>query len=231
MGYALSLFGRSQDRLSHVLVSSDFEANPDFYYPTKDGSIIYDKRHNNRPLDPAQADVILADIPFLRINNNEAQNTMSGFSFKETIDATQELLQPVSLVIDFNKQLILANNHLLKLQDQQFAFYCWVLQCQQKGKPVRTPANNDEQFVYFKDFIKIYKEVKGEMGSYEKTDDSFDDGMKSKYIQETVSKIKREVEKQLGIVSASFIIKSSGRPATYTVAVKAENITYDDIKR
>lgn len=33
-GYALSLFARPQDRLSHVLVSSPFESHPDFYYPT-----------------------------------------------------------------------------------------------------------------------------------------------------------------------------------------------------
>lgn len=33
-GYALTLYGRPQDRLSHVLVSSEFESHPDFYYPT-----------------------------------------------------------------------------------------------------------------------------------------------------------------------------------------------------
>lgn len=31
MGYALSLYGRPQDRLSHVLVSAPFESNHDFY--------------------------------------------------------------------------------------------------------------------------------------------------------------------------------------------------------
>jgi CRISPR-associated protein (TIGR02584 family) len=33
VGYALSLFGRAQDRLSHVLVSPPFEFLDDFYYP------------------------------------------------------------------------------------------------------------------------------------------------------------------------------------------------------
>lgn len=33
VGYALSLFGRAQDRLSHVLVSDPFESLTDFYYP------------------------------------------------------------------------------------------------------------------------------------------------------------------------------------------------------
>lgn len=35
LGYALSLFGRAQDRLSHVLVSDPFEHNRDFYYPAR----------------------------------------------------------------------------------------------------------------------------------------------------------------------------------------------------
>lgn len=34
LGYAMSLFGRPQDCLSHVLVSDPYERVPDFYYPT-----------------------------------------------------------------------------------------------------------------------------------------------------------------------------------------------------
>jgi CRISPR-associated protein (TIGR02584 family) len=33
-GCALSLFGRPQDRLSHILVTHEFEAHPEFVYPT-----------------------------------------------------------------------------------------------------------------------------------------------------------------------------------------------------
>jgi CRISPR-associated protein (TIGR02584 family) len=35
VGYVLSLFGRAQDRLSHVLVTAPFESRPDFYYPAR----------------------------------------------------------------------------------------------------------------------------------------------------------------------------------------------------
>ncbi|MEJ2445061.1 MAG: CRISPR-associated ring nuclease Csm6 [Exilibacterium sp.] len=34
IGYALSLFGRPQDRLSHVLVNSEYESLKNFFYPT-----------------------------------------------------------------------------------------------------------------------------------------------------------------------------------------------------
>jgi CRISPR-associated protein (TIGR02584 family) len=37
-GYALSLFGRPQDRLSHVLVSPPYESHPAFFYPTPESN-------------------------------------------------------------------------------------------------------------------------------------------------------------------------------------------------
>src|SRR5690606_29640591 len=40
-GYALSLYGREQDRLSHVLVTEGFEGHRDFYYPTRESRAIY----------------------------------------------------------------------------------------------------------------------------------------------------------------------------------------------
>lgn len=39
-GYALSLHGRAQDRLSHVLVEEEFEFITDFFYPTPSTQVI-----------------------------------------------------------------------------------------------------------------------------------------------------------------------------------------------
>ena len=51
LGYALSLFGRPQDRLSHVLVSSPFESNPNFFYPAPVERVIFGNGPDQRPLD------------------------------------------------------------------------------------------------------------------------------------------------------------------------------------
>lgn len=64
LGYAMSLFGRAQDRMSHVLVSERYESHPEFYFPTRESQIIHDRE--GRPLDMHQAKVNLADIPFVR---------------------------------------------------------------------------------------------------------------------------------------------------------------------
>jgi CRISPR-associated protein (TIGR02584 family) len=64
-GYALALYGRPQDRLSHVLVPPEFEFANDFFYPTPVSRVIEGK--DKRPLDAANAKLMLAEIPFVRM--------------------------------------------------------------------------------------------------------------------------------------------------------------------
>lgn len=64
LGYAMSLFGRSGDSLSHILVSQEFENLSSFFYPTRKGGPLHTR--DGKTLDPALAKVELADIPFIR---------------------------------------------------------------------------------------------------------------------------------------------------------------------
>ena len=66
-GYALSLYGRVQDRLSHVLVSADFESNPAFFYPPAQPQVM--QTRDGRSIDTRDAKVELADIPFVRMRD------------------------------------------------------------------------------------------------------------------------------------------------------------------
>ena len=67
IGYALSLFGREQDSLSHVLVSEPFENNRDFFYPSQSPKTIFSPA--GEPLDVSTAKVMLADIPLIRLRS------------------------------------------------------------------------------------------------------------------------------------------------------------------
>lgn len=72
LGYAMSLFGRRQDSLSHVLISKGYESLRDFWYPSQtqqqligyDGTALLNTDGN--PLLPRDARVTLASIPFVR---------------------------------------------------------------------------------------------------------------------------------------------------------------------
>jgi CRISPR-associated protein (TIGR02584 family) len=73
LGYAMSLFGRSQDTLSHVLVSERFENLPDFWYPSRlQGDLTRTTRAGElvEVLKSADAQVTLAQIPFMRLNQD-----------------------------------------------------------------------------------------------------------------------------------------------------------------
>lgn len=67
LGYAISLFGRHFDQMSHVLVSEGFEGLPDFYFPTQHSHPLLS---SDGQLDARDATVTLADIPFVRIRHS-----------------------------------------------------------------------------------------------------------------------------------------------------------------
>ncbi|MEW6213258.1 MAG: CRISPR-associated ring nuclease Csm6, partial [Acidobacteriota bacterium] len=62
---AMQLFGRNQDRLSHVLVSEDFETHPEFFYKPPTPRIL--KNRNGQDISTESAEIHLAPIPFIRL--------------------------------------------------------------------------------------------------------------------------------------------------------------------
>lgn len=73
IGYAMSLFGRAQDTLSHVLVSKDYETLRGFWFPTQAQAHRYVTNHKGETLDANTAEVTLARIPFIRHRHNLPQ--------------------------------------------------------------------------------------------------------------------------------------------------------------
>jgi CRISPR-associated protein (TIGR02584 family) len=75
MMLALTIFGREQDSLTHVLVDEKFETNPAFFFPTKKKNLI--AVFNNGELgiaDASKARISLAEIPFARLRDLYGKN-------------------------------------------------------------------------------------------------------------------------------------------------------------
>ncbi|HIE55737.1 MAG TPA: TIGR02584 family CRISPR-associated protein, partial [Chromatiaceae bacterium] len=99
LGYALSLFGRPQDRLSHVLVSEPFESSWNFFYPTPYRQVI--ETPKGALADTWEARITLAQIPFVRLREELPQRLLEGrASFSETVAAIQKAQQPPHLIIN-----------------------------------------------------------------------------------------------------------------------------------
>ncbi|MCA1979131.1 MAG: TIGR02584 family CRISPR-associated protein [Thiobacillus sp.] len=153
-GYALSLFGRTQDRLSHVLVSDPFESNHDFYYPPPTPKVLFDR--NNKPIHTSDANVMLAEIPFVRLRHGLPDSLVEGSaSFSEVVAAAQHGLAPVSLRVDPLNRTLNCGNIEIRMEPAPFAFYYWLAKRAQSGLP---PVRYDQPDVVDA-FLSAYAEI------------------------------------------------------------------------
>lgn len=137
LGYALSLFGRPQDRLSHVLVSPLFESHPSFYYPTPYERVIHTQDRARRALDAHRAEVTLAEIPFVRLRERVLPNRLleGSASYSQTVAAAQRALNGGELVIDYGERCVTAGQVTFRLPSKHLAFLGWFARRHRQGLP------------------------------------------------------------------------------------------------
>jgi CRISPR-associated protein (TIGR02584 family) len=129
LGYALSLFGRPQDRLSHVLVSAPFESHPQFYYPTPQERIIHTLDKEQRPLNCREAGVTLAEIPFVRLRDELPARFLSGeSSLTEIVAAANRAQTEPHLALDVRQRTAIADDQIVELDPTDFAVLLWFAQ-------------------------------------------------------------------------------------------------------
>ncbi len=139
LGYAMSLFGRSQDRLSHVLVSPPFENNPQFFYPSKAPRVIQHRAADGRsePLDCSTAQVSLNEIPFVRLRQGLPNRLLEGqASFGEVVAAANRAQSDeASLVLDRRTLGVTVDAESLELTDMEFVVCYWLALRARQGLP------------------------------------------------------------------------------------------------
>ncbi len=134
-GYALSLFGREQDRLSHVLVAPPFESSREFFYPTPYPHPIL-LQGAQEQVDAATAQVTLAQIPFVRLRQGLPKALLQGrTSFAATVHAANasQGLPRMVLVVDRNE--LRADQQSIRLSPTEFALLAALAQRARTDKP------------------------------------------------------------------------------------------------
>lgn len=141
-GYALSLLGRSQDRLSHVLVSEPFEAERRFFYPTRKSAVIDIK---GRAADASTAEVTLAEIPFVRLRRHVDPKLLksSETGYRALVRGAEKSLDTGSLEIRFLKETtarppelqIICAGTPVHLPPMHAAVYCYFAERAAMGLP------------------------------------------------------------------------------------------------
>lgn len=123
-GYVLTLFGRSQDKLSHVLVSEGYESQSDFYYPTLCSQLFRTK--NGTRLDAKDAKVGLANIPFVRLSSYLSKVVKQEPDFFKLVAFAQAELDEPELILDEDSHQLKCGGHVISLPPAQFALYYWL---------------------------------------------------------------------------------------------------------
>ena len=209
IGYALSLFGRVQDRLTHVLVSEPYENNRDFFYPTQTPREIFNAR--GEPLDASQARIMMADIPFVRLRDGLPASLLGGQAgYSETVRAAQQrIVPPVGVAFDVASRTVLCGGVPVVLPPLNFSIYLWLAQRAAAGLSPVLPGRN----VQAQEFLDVYRRIVGAgSGDYDNAcralrhEEDF-----LPYFQEKRTRINDALKRELGAYTARpYLITSEG---------------------
>lgn len=141
-GYALSLWGRRNDTLSHVLVSQDYESSPDFFYPTPYRHLIHSRTAGGE-LDAADAGVWLSSIPYVRLRNvlEKRLPELIDADYAEAVDAVNLALDDIRMTLLPAAGQLTLNGTPVHLQPMQFgllALLAW--QRKHNQPPLHAPV-------------------------------------------------------------------------------------------
>ncbi|WP_044469517.1 CRISPR-associated ring nuclease Csm6 [Mannheimia massilioguelmaensis] len=164
MGYALSLYGREQDSLSHVLVSAEFENLPSFYYPKPYPHKIMNDR-SGEEFDAQNAKVMLAEIPWVRLGLGISDELLSGkISYSDSVAKAQQILAKPSLTFlsPIDDQKVRFGNTEIKLSPKEYSFLLSLVIAKQQN--IAYSLFSQEVFELY---LAVYTLLKGSADSLE----------------------------------------------------------------
>lgn len=208
-GYALSLFGRSQDRLSHVLVEAPFESSADFFYPTPYSRVIGVGPAGSLPVDCRDARVTLADIPFVRLREGLPKALLEGRSgFAEAVAAAQPGFATPYLRIEVDRARLEAGGRTVRMPPAQLAFYLWFARRAKAGQPgLVRPTDGFPDAAYAADYRAAYDALRGITPALERR---FSQGMALGDFDISKSKVNATLRAALGSVAPHYEILGDG---------------------
>ncbi len=196
LGYALSLFGRMQDRMSHVLVDES-RISRDFFYPAHDSDIT----------------VTLADIPFVRLREGLgfAKALSEGrYTFNRAVALVQQQFSGESVAL-VNNQLYA--NHIkvehTKFKATSLAVYVWLLLRHRDGmSDIRYKSKDDSgNLSYSKELMAVYRQLHGEKGINKMENAIEDTGLTADYLRPHITACNTALEHSLNRAAIHYLIQ------------------------
>jgi len=122
---AAQLYGRHQDRVYHVLVSSEFESNRDFYYPPQKSVPIELRDKDGQPYikETKYAMINLVPIPFVSIRDQISQDLLHEPRDPATLMLSLVKERPYTLTVDITSSKLVYKNLEIDMMPARLALY------------------------------------------------------------------------------------------------------------
>lgn len=229
MGYALSLYGREQDSMSHVLVDEKFETLPNFYYRKPTPHLIINR--NGEELDASTANIMLAEIPWVRLGLGVPEDLkQQSISYSDSVKNAQALLGQSNI------------QFLAPLEDRFVKFGTKAVQLAPRGYTlllslaIAKEANwkfgirNEEQTI--NTYLTIYKQLKDEESIQRRL--KLDDEERKKVFSESQTDIRKKITELFSLgkrAESAYIPFASRKTGNYELNIDSDNIDISLIKR
>lgn len=195
MGYALSLYGRMQDRLSHVLVDESLITR-DFFFPQPDETI----------------EVRLANVPFVRLRDGLgfAEELAQGkHTFSQAIELVQQQFAPVSVKID-REGWCCGGIEVQDPKPTRLSVYAWLLERHQLDEPPLRFNGDDADEDYAAELLAMYERLYGIKG-ISKMEDALKKGMTADYLRPHISHCNKVLRNSLKQAAKHYLIQTQER--------------------
>ncbi len=233
LGYALSLYGRPQDRLSHVLVSAPYETNRDFYYPTPYDHPIHPERgEKGSTLDARHARVELAEIPFVSLRHGLPDALLTGrASFRATVEAARDALGPATLALDQASHRIEAAGKVITLAPAQFALLAMFAHRARMGAaPLRAPLKMECDEEWSRQCLDDIIAACGSLHVPDSVEVALRNGVGDDYFSQHLSRLRATLKRELGPAATPYLIDDGHtRPRRYRLALAPEAIRFGSL--
>lgn len=234
LGYALSLFGRPQDRLSHVLVSDPYESSGEFFYPTREPRSV--EIRPKRFADLSKASVELAAIPFVSLRHGlEPRMLTKRTSYSALVDSLQVSLAPPELIVDVRTERVQASGRIVRLSATEFAIYAVIARRTHLGKgllaaPVKLANRNMKNREWSARFLQELRNVCGPMRIAPRLEETLSEGVNNQWFSEHVSRLNRKLVQALGQAASYYQLRKPTRSHSgYRLGLALEQIRFEDI--
>ena len=230
------LYGRSQDRLYHVLVSPEFESNRDFYYPPKENTTIELKNKNRESFfkETKYAWINLISIPFVSIRDQLTPDHLKEPKDPATLMLSLIREKEARLTVNLVEKKLIFKKTELDMHPAQMALYVFFAMRKKDCKMEDTDCRHctdcflETQEVLDKQshITDIYKKICGTMPLEEMSDTGIT-SLNVKNFRSFKSKIKKSIENRFGPYALKDIeIASVGsKPDTrYGILMAKENM-------